>query len=262
MTMKIGICGEVADAALIERAGADFVEVGVQTFLMPQGSEEDFSENLAAASAAPLPVIAANRFLPGELAVVGESVNLSRIMLYAKNAFRRAGAAGVEAIVFGSGAARRIPDGFPRERALEQFIECTKDMGSLAAEYGVVLVIEPLNAGETNLVNSLAEGAAVVEALAHPSVQLLADVFHMTRGGESPDRIMKYGTMLRHVHIAEKEKRTPPGVVGDDFLPYLKALKSVGYPGPISIECRWDDLETQATDAVKSLRGQLAAAGY
>ena len=34
-------------------------------------------------------------------------------------------------------------------------------------------------------------------------------------------------------------KRTAPGVAGDDFRAYFKALKAIGYTGGISIEGSW-----------------------
>ena len=64
----------------------------------------------------------------------------------------------------------------------------------------------------------------------------------MLRENEGPDALVDAGPLLRHVHIAEKDRRTPPGVAGDDFRPYLRALRRAGYAGDISIECRWDDL--------------------
>ena len=94
------------------------------------------------------------------------------------------------------------------------------------------------------------------------SVRLLADFYHMARDGEPADEIAKHGGLLAHCHVAEAEKRTPPGVAGDDFGPYLRALKAAGYDGALSIECRWSDFETEAPAAVRYLRDRLADAGY
>jgi sugar phosphate isomerase/epimerase len=47
------------------------------------------------------------------------------------------------------------------------------------------------------------------------------------------------GHLIAHTHIAEKEKRSAPGVMGDDFSPFFKAYKEIGYQGRISIEGRW-----------------------
>jgi len=122
----------------------------------------------------------------------------------------------------------------------------------------VVVAIEPLNRDETNFINTVAEGAAVVRETGHPNIRLLADIYHMLRENEGPDALVDAGPLLRHVHIAEKDGRTPPGFAGDDFTPYLRALRRAGYAGAISIECRWDDLAAQLPAALKALRDQIA----
>jgi sugar phosphate isomerase/epimerase len=81
----------------------------------------------------------------------------------------------------------------------------------------------------------------------------------MMMENEGPESLIKYGRFLNHIHIAEKEERAAPGVHGEDFTPYLKALKHAGYEGSISIECHWDNLETQAEIALITLKKQLAA---
>jgi hypothetical protein len=48
--------------------------------------------------------------------------------------------------------------------------------------------------------------------------------------------VIRFGHLLRHAHIAEKEKRTAPGVQGDDFRPYLRALQEINYTGALAIE--------------------------
>ena len=79
--------------------------------------------------------------------------------------------------------------------------------------------------------NSVGEGADIVKAVNHPNIKLLVDIYHMLREGESPEEIIKAGKHIYHCHIAEKDKRTPPGAAGDDFKPYLRALKKINYSG-------------------------------
>jgi sugar phosphate isomerase/epimerase len=126
----------------------------------------------------------------------------------------------------------------------------------------VTIVIEPLNRSETNLINSLEEGAAIVEAVGHPNVQLLCDIYHMMREDEPASEIVKYGRYIRHCHIAEREERTSPGTKGDDFRPYFSALKKIGYKGCISIECRWQDFNNEIKPALTYMQEQWAVSTY
>ena len=250
---SVGICTGYANAAALKAAGADFVEENVQNFLQPE--QPDFS-----VTPADLPVRTANCFLPGALKCVGPVVDQARLERYAASAFQRARQFGIEIIVFGSGGARQIPDGFSKTKAEEQFVALLRAFGPLAAQQGITVVVEPLNRAECNFINSVPEAAALAAACNHPNICVLADFYHMLRDDQSPDDICRHGGLLRHVHIAEKAKRTAPGVAGDDFRPFLKALQQVHYRGAISIEAGWGDLPAEAGRAVAELRRQINAA--
>jgi len=255
----LGICRSPKHAKIIKAAGADYVEAGVRGDLMPTKPEADFRARIKPARDCGLPIRAANGFLPGSLKCVGPKANQAGVLEFADTAFKRAHEAGIQFIVFGSSGARGIPDGFDRRRAELQFAALLGRMAPLAGKHDVIVVIEPLRHQECNFINTLADGAAFIEAVNHPHLRLLADIYHMTQNGETPADIRKYGHLLHHAHIAENRKRTAPGVDGDDFTGFLQALKDVGYIGGISCECRWDDVEKQLPVALKSLRKQLAA---
>jgi len=181
---------------------------------------------------------------------VGPEAAHPEILEFMETAFRRAQKAGVEYIVFGSGGSRSIPEGFSRDEARRQFIDLCSRMAPIAAKYDVVVVLEPLNTKECNFINSVMEGGEIVEEVNHPNFRLLADIYHMLMEGEGSESIEKFGHLIHHTHIAEKEGRAAPGTHNEDFTAYFKALKDVGYKGKMSIECRWEDLETQAPTAI------------
>ena len=260
--MHLGLCTSAsANAGLIAGSGIDYVEENVQGFLLPRDPDAAaWARRLADARACAKPLRAANCFLPGDLPCVGPAVDRTAIRAWATTAFARAKQAGITAIVFGSGGSRRIPDGFDRAQARAQFVDLLKELGPLAAAQNVTLVVEPLNTGECNFITSVDEGAAIVRDAATPGVRLLADIYHMLRDGEGPAAITRAGSLLAHVHIAEREKRTAPGVAGDDFTPYLRALAGIGYDGNLSIESGWHDLAVQLPVALAELRHQLGLA--
>jgi sugar phosphate isomerase/epimerase len=255
---KLGICTSIVNAAAVKSAGGDYVEESVQGFLLPDKPDSEFREKAKSAEGPPLPVLACNNFLPASLKSVGPDARPDEIVAYAESAFRRAGEIGVTTVVFGSSGSRSIPGGFDRAEARRQFVGLLRRLGPIAAAHGVVVAIEPLNRDECNFINTVAEGAAIVREAGHPNIRLLADIYHMLRENEGPEALVAAGPLLRHVHLAEKDRRTPPGVAGDDFRPYLQALRRAGYAGAISIECRWEDLAAQLPAALKALREQLA----
>lgn len=258
--MRLGLCCSAASPAG-RLPGLDFLEENVQTFLCPRdGDEAAWQARLAVARSAGTPLLAANCFLPADLPCVGPVVDRSAIRVWAITAFRRAAEAGIRFVVFGSGGSRRIPVSWPEDRARAQLLDLLRELGPLAQAAGVLLALEPLNRGECNLVNSLAEGAALVRAAATPGVRLLADLYHMRREDEAPQAIRDAGDLLVHVHVAERDRRTPPGTAGDDFRPWLQALREIGYDRALSLECSaWEDQARQLPTALATLRRQWAA---
>lgn len=165
--------------------------------------------------------------------------------------------AGIETVVFGSGGSRRIPDGFDEKEARDQFVSLLKQLGPVAAKYDVYIALEPLHSGEVNFINTVAEGLDIVKMADHPHILLLCDFFHMLRENEPAGHIIRAAGYIQHVHVAEKQERTAPGVAGDDFRPYLRALKEIGYTGGISVESRWNDFESELPIAIAALRQQI-----
>lgn len=241
-------------------AGYDYIEPRVADVLMPAGSDSAFAARRAQLDSLGARMISCIIFLPGSMRVTGPEVDLDPILAWAETSFRRARQLGIPTIVLGSGRARSVPEGFSREQAREQFIALCRRLGPLAGRYGVTVVVEALNRAESNFINSLAEAADIVEAVAHPNIRLLCDIYHMAREGEPASEIARFGHLVRHVHIAESERRTAPGTAGDDFTPYFAALKSAGYAGCVSIEGGFDDFDTRSASALTAMKAQWEAA--
>ena len=99
-----------------------------------------------------------------------------------------------------------------------------------------MIALESLQSSETNFLNTVKAAGEIVRAVNHPNFRLNADIFHMMRENESPQSIIDYADVLAHCEIAEKQTRSLPGVMGDDFKPYLRALRKANYTGNIFIE--------------------------
>ncbi len=256
---KIGVCTGVGQGALLASNGFDYIEQSVTGFLSPDQPEEAFQKRLdEARRKSPLPIYSCNGFLGGGLRVTGPEANHDRIVAYAGTAFRRARAAGIQLIVFGSGGARRIPEGFAVEAAQQQFVDLLKRIGPAAASNGVTLAIEPLCKKECNFVNSVEEAFAIAERVNHPAVQVLADTYHMGQDGEPVDHIVKYASRLRHVHVADPRSRAQPtGECKERIQPYLDALRQIGYKGGVSIESKGGEkMADWAGEAAAFLKGK------
>lgn len=261
--MQYGVCADPKYGPVLAEAGFDFVELHVQNNLKTEQPEDVFTSELIRIQASPLMPLAANCFVPGHLKLTGPHVDWDALGVYVEEAFARARTAGIRTIVFGSGGARGIPEGFDRDTAWHQLVRFGKLIGPPAEAKDVTVVVEPLNVskGACNVLTSVGESGRYVQEVDHPHVRLLVDAYHWGLDNDSYDDIVTMGPLLHHVHIATIENRLPPGFEPCDFTGFLSALKEAGYDGPISIEAQWEDVERDADRAYESLVGLVTDAG-
>jgi sugar phosphate isomerase/epimerase len=234
--MEFGICTSVDNASAVKAAGWDFVEELVQPFLQAQVPDDQWN-GLRRAAASPLPVPAANSLLPASLKVTGPSVDFDALQKYMAIVMARAQKTGIQTLVFGSGAARMVPEGFDRDKARAQILDFIRISADLAAKHSVTLVMEHLNKGECNIINSVAEAMTYVRAADHPHFKCLVDSWHFWLEHEPLESLKAAMPWIRHVHLADTEGRVAPGLSGkNDYRPFFAVLKAGGYAGLISVE--------------------------
>lgn len=251
--MKFGVCGGPDLARVAKAAGYDYFEWSVGGLLHPREEEPVFLSALEQARAVGLPCPVVNVFIPADLKITGPDVNRSALEGYVVTAMRRAHEAGVEVIVFGSGGARRIPDGFDRQHAWQQLVEFGRMVAQKAEPSGVIVVVEPLNKGETNVINTVDEGAALVREVNHSNLRLLVDGYHWAKDGDTLSGIVNNASLLAHTHVATAEGRRTPRP-GDDCAPFFAALKQAGYTGRVSFEGSIEDPDKELPQALALMR--------
>jgi len=256
---EVGVCSSSSNWKAINGAGCAYVEESVGKFLTPNSPDADFAKFAEEFKTKGIPVRACNGFLPAGMKLVGPTPSHDEAVAYASKALQRAKLLGIRVVVLGSGGARKIPEGFDRAKAEEQFIRVVGRIGQAAEAANVTVAMESLNRSETNFGNSLRECLRLINAINHPRVRLTADIYHMLREDEGPDALTEAGVKVVHCHLAEKAERRPPGTAGEDFKPYLRALKKVGFRGGISLECRWQNFVDEIGPAVAALKKQIEA---
>jgi sugar phosphate isomerase/epimerase len=260
--MEIGICMAPPSAELasaLGSAGCDYYEPAVASSVMAAG-DGAFKADLGSWTVGPLSPRSANVLLPGELKVVGEHVDTDALASYLAEACRRAKLLGLEVVVFGSGTARRAPAGFPPGEARRQFGEALR----LAAQHAapeILIAAEHLRRAETNVVNSLAEAAALVRDIGVAGLALVVDGYHLDEVGEDAGVVRDVAPLVRHVHVCGPGRRPPVPGDGEYLGPLLRALADIGYTGRCSIECRWADLASEGPPAVQTVRRAAEKAG-
>jgi D-psicose/D-tagatose/L-ribulose 3-epimerase len=257
--MRLGCCISGEDQLAALDGWADYCELPVARALME--SDGAFERMAASLGAGRVPALACNVFLPANLKVVGPEVDVDALTAYVATALERIERIGAAVLVVGSGAARTIPAGFDRERALDQFAGFLRDVAVRATGHGVTVVLEPLRPQETNLLNTVAESAAFLRERDVQPARLLADLYHMREQGEAMEVLGATADLLAHVHVAGVG-RGAPAPDAEDLEPFLRALHDAGFAGDCSIECNWKDFAAEAPGAMDHMRSVALAAGW
>ena len=255
----VGITCKIGRAAEMKAHGAQFIVESVADFLIPFANDAAFAANRALALAAPLHIRGCNSFLRDpSLVCVGPKADHPRVLAYAETAFARLHSLGGEYIVFGSNSARRIPDGWSKAQADEQFIALLGAMAPLAKRHKIMVGVEMQRSQECNYLNYIEEVVNVVAPVRHPNIRVLADLYHMRVMGDTPEKLFAALPWVGLVEFAEREQRTLPGVAGDDFRPFLEVLARGKFHGYADIE--GDGTPEQLRNAFVTVAAQSADA--
>lgn len=250
--MRIGCCAGLDKIAVLEKAGYDYIEPPVGS-VMPERPESEFGLILKQIEGCAIRPEAWNCLMPGDMKLTGPSVDFYRIERYLRTALGRVAKLGGKVVVFGSGGARSVPEGFSQPDARRQILEFLALCGSIAAQYSLTIAIEPLNRKESNVINSVAEAVEFAEMAARPEVKALADLYHIDEEGEPLSDVAAAGSFLAHCHTADTG-RYAPGSGAYDHIGFFRALREAGYDKRVSIECRWNDLENECAPTLHFLR--------
>ena len=236
--MRFGVCAGIETAEALAEAGYDYIELSVAGDLIPDEDGAAWAEKRKLIAAMPLLPEAYNSFVRHGK-IVGPNADFARLRRYVGTALTRAAETGGAIVVFGSGGARQIPDGFPQAEADQQMRDFLSLCGEASAQTGVVVVIEPLCRAECNNINLVSEGAGWAREIGLVGVRNLADTYHMERENEPLAAIMEGADVLAHVHTADTG-RLAPGTGTYDHPALFAALKSANYDARLSIECNWN----------------------
>ncbi len=258
--MKLGLCTGFENIELAAKMGFDYVECALNALAaLP---EEEYQQLLAKKDSFAVPVIKANCFLPGEVKPVGPDACEKVLRDYLELAFSRANAIGIKVVVFGSGAARTVPEGFSYARAWRQLSDFLELVAEYAVKYDIKVALEPLRSKECNILNYVSEGTALCGVVNHPNITVLGDTFHMKNGAEPWDHLTRAGEKLGHMHIGHtlpdlSGRIYPCADDGEDYAEIINVLKAMNYQGDISVEAGFTDLEKDGIAAVKCIKPLL-----
>ncbi len=124
-----------------------------------------------------------------------------------------------------------------QDQAIGRLRDALAELGQAAAVHGVPLFYEPLNRYETNLCNTLADAAGLLQPLGEQhNIRLLCDWFHMSIEEADPAAAIRAaGPLIGHVHFVDSNRRAV-GFGHLDIGSLIIALQQIGYAGYLSAE--------------------------
>jgi sugar phosphate isomerase/epimerase len=256
----VGYCVGLKDLGVARAAGFDFAEVRVGE--ISALSDAEFETAVAHVKAIGLPTPSAYQFLPESIRLTGPQPTSPDLQTaYVTKAFDRLARLGVHMVGFGSGTARRVPDGFSKVDGFAQLVAFGRRIAPLARARGLTIAIEPQRPEESNIINSAAEGLTLVDAVNDPTFQLLVDFFHMASVREDPAVIQRAGAHVRHIHMANPNGRVFPLTLGEyDYTAFFGNLRAIGYSGLVSVEASSADVAADAPRTIALLRRAFSGA--
>jgi len=251
--VQVGYCTGVRNLDAAKAAGFDYVELGSTE--VAGLSDADYDAMVAHLKEIALPTPAANLFLPGTLKVVGPQIDQAAQMAHVTKVLTRLSKVGVQVLVFGSGGARRVPDGFSKDEAYKQLVDFSRRAAEAAKPFGITIAIEPLRKQETNIINSAGEGLQLVLDVNHPNFQLMIDFYHLASENEDPEIVIKGKDHLVHLHTANPNGRVFPQKWEEyNYAPFFANLKKIGYDKRISMEGSTQNLAADGPVTIALLR--------
>lgn len=240
-------------------AGFDYMECGFA--MLSRADEKTFECFKSALEENDIKCEAANCFMPADLPIIGKEYDGAEYVEYIENGMKRGKEIGMKIVVFGSSAARSVPDGVSYAEGFRQLGDFLgRVVSPIASKYGITVVTEPLRKDETNIINTVKEGVMLAVLSGKDNIACLADLYHMV--SDNNDDIRQLRGSIRHAHFSnphsgnELKRLFPKSFDEYDYRSFIDALEYAGCER-CSVEARCIDYPKEAFESgnfIKLLR--------
>ncbi|HEY5584743.1 MAG TPA: sugar phosphate isomerase/epimerase family protein [Ruminiclostridium sp.] len=262
--MKLGICTNmiastddrfgVSHLNEIAEAGFEYIELPMATIMSVD--EQEYQKLVKTISDSPVKCEVVCSLMRPDISVVGDEYDKNKLVEYIKVAATRANDLHVKSVVFGSPRSRsmRFPP-YSLSDTLLQLAESLHIIMNHMDQYGISVLMEPLNRIETNLINTFEQSASFCRKVGRKGFRSMIDFAHFKVNGEPYSSIIENMDMLAHIHIARPfERKFPMDEREEDYSGFIKKLSEAGYNETISIEAVSKDVKNDAKAANILLR--------
>jgi len=254
MSFELAVCAEMVftDLPIVERAR----RISDLGFMVEIWSFRDKELDALAATGAVFSSMTG--YLHGDLY---DPAGAREVVRTAEQAVKAAAVLGVPRLVVHPGELVNGHAARPRFRATgEMWLSALRGLealGELGATAGVTFCLENLNTIVDHPGVPLARAKdtlALVEAVGHPNVRMMLDLYHAQIGeGNLVELVKRAGDAIGEIQVADVPGRCEPGTGEIHYPAVARALADSGYAGPIGMEA------FAAGDSVAALQAFRAA---
>ncbi len=249
--MKLALCNEVLQPMPFAQQCAWAVAAGYAGLEVSPFTLADDPQTLTTADASRYQAIAADHGLvisglhwllvkPDGLSLVCADAALrAKTLDLLRRLIDFAAACGAKVLVHGSPRQRSPENGQSVLDATERLSAALAQLAPHAQQAGVLYCLEPLSPQETPVINTVAQAAALVDAIDSPALRTMLDVSAASQSESEPvhevlARFLDSGH-IAHVQFNDKNRRGP-GQGDTAQRPVMQVLRNKGYQGWMAVE--------------------------
>lgn len=123
-----------------------------------------------------------------------------------------------------------------KKKLLKKSVNILSELTRFSKDFGVYLLLEPLNRYSTPFCCNTADAIFVTSNLNNDYFSILLDTYHMNiEEMDFSDSIIKSKDFLKHIHFADSNRKMP-GLGHINFNSILKTLRKIQYNNYIGLE--------------------------
>jgi sugar phosphate isomerase/epimerase len=231
----------VTDLSQVEQAASDgFDFVQAASDLVSGLDDDQVTRQKERIGRRGVPLAVCGVPLPAGVRVTETGFNLYVWTEHAKHALRRMAELGCRTVVWSDGRARILPVEGEIADLKAQALQFLFMLCEAAGAFGISVLVEPLGPRRSNFLNSMKEIGEFLPRVGRDNISSMISLRELDAIGLSLERLNEHRRLIGHVQL--ENPRSPEGTRlcprpgdGQDYRRFLKALKTMGYAGPISL---------------------------
>ncbi|UCF99558.1 MAG: sugar phosphate isomerase/epimerase, partial [Spirochaetaceae bacterium] len=178
--------------------------------------------------------------LPADVRVTQKGFNIYVWMEHLKNAASGMAELGCRKLVWSDGRARLLPVEGATAGSKEQLLQFLYMLCGVAAEFDMTVLVEPLGPRRTNFLNTMKETSEFLPRVRKENLSSVISLRELEQIGLSLSDLPEYMRLIDHVQMDnplsyDGARICPRPDDGNEYRPFLQALKDAGYSADISL---------------------------